>query len=216
MSFSQYGKRRKTIETSLVKFPKRFNSFTLNINTNKFVDHNHSPVNFKYVIQNQESVFFKNGALNLSAGDEWEVALLRLIMPNNIISFPSISAGNNLNSAYLVMSFSLSYKVRGNNELIDKVIEIPFFLPHEKFTVPELIIAIKKGIETIFDFICNPNESGFNVTTLLFFSSCFHIFIDPSSKFIAVKSINYNKIKENPFYNIFNKFFKSEKMLKKK
>ena len=111
--------KRKGIETSsLVKFPKNYSQFTITINSNDFINSNSSPVNFKYII-NREGRYFRNGVLNLIAG-EWEVCLLRLDMPNNFISFPSISSEDNLNAAYFVVKFVINCTIDGKQEKVNE------------------------------------------------------------------------------------------------
>ena len=108
MSLTNASKRIR-IETSLVKLPKTYNRFTITINSDKFLDSNHSPVHFKYSME-REGDYFKNGHLNLTAGPIWKCCLSRLDAPDNVITFPSLSPVGNLNAAYFVLSFETKTK----------------------------------------------------------------------------------------------------------
>ena len=204
------SKRRK-IETSLIKLPKIYNNFSLTINSDNFVDHDHSAINFRYQIEGLVSTYFMNGALNLQAGDSWEVSLERLIMPNNLITFPSISQEGNLNSAYIVIGISFSYKQnQGKSEF--KKLEIPYFFKHKKYSVPDLLSELYEGIESVFSYLCSADKYGINLPYFFFISSCFHCYINPINKYVTFKSLNiYSEEKINPFYKFFNEFFCSEK-----
>ena len=109
MASRRYNKHPR-LESGLVKFPKGVQNFSLTINSDRYIDANHSPVDFTYIVD-EEGDYFRNGALNLSAGTTWETCLQRLDMPNNFISFPSLSADGNLNAAYIVLSFSITYEI---------------------------------------------------------------------------------------------------------
>ena len=126
MSISQLEKRAR-IETSLVKIPKTHKEFTITVNTDKLIAGDQSSVNFKYTI-NGEGPYIKNGHLNLSAAPSWECSLSGLEMPNNFITFPSISAEGNLNAAYIVVTFNIQYELSG--EIKHKIIRLPYFLEH--------------------------------------------------------------------------------------
>ena len=207
---SHVAKKRK-IETTLVKLPQSFKSFSLTIDSSRYVDSNHSNIDFKF-FPTEEDNFFRNGALNLSGGDSWEVALSRLMMPNNIISFPSLSADANLNSAYIAFSFILEYTI-DKKKKIEKTIQVPYFFEHKKYTVPLLIKDMKKGIRSIFTYICNPNKNGLIIACDIFLSACFHIFIDPQSKYVKIKRFESDEKNINPFFKCFDSFFKKTDFL---
>ena len=94
-----------------MKFPKNYSQFTITINSRDYIDTNCSPVKFKYII-NREGRYFRNGSLNLIGGESWEVCLSRLDMPNNFITFPSISSKGNLNAAYFVLKFVINCEMK--------------------------------------------------------------------------------------------------------
>ncbi len=179
MSISRLEKRAR-IETSLVKIPKTHKEFTITINTDKLITAGHSSVSFKYTV-NGEGPYIKNGHLNLSAALFWEISLSGLEMPNNFITFPSISAEGNLNAAYFVMTFDIQYELAG--VIKHRTVRLPYFLEHKKFTTGTLIKDIFSGIADIFAYACSPNTIGINLAKEVFITRCFHLYIDSRSKY---------------------------------
>ena len=213
MAYLDSPKRKKIDTSSLVKFPKNYTQFTITINSNDFIDAaDSSPVNFKYAI-NREGRYFRNGRLNFFGGEAWEVCLSRLDMPNNFISFPSISSNDNLNAAYFVLRFVIKCKIKGETKNIN--IEQPYFFPHEKYTIPSLKDEILNGIRKLFSYFCGVNNAGINIPCELFLSCCFHIYIDPRSKFVCIKILGVKENVTNPFFQAFKNYFKNEKFIEK-
>ena len=208
MSISRLEKRAR-IETSLVKLPKAYKEFTITINSEKYINNaDHSEVDFKYIID-REGPYIKNGHLNLSGGSLWECALSRLDMPNNFITFPSLSAVGNLNAAYFVLSFNIQYQV--SNEVKHKLLRLPYFLQHEKFSTDMLIQRIISGITDLFAYVCAPNKIGINIVGEIFLIRCFHLYIDSRNKYVTIGTLGDTT--ENPFFKIFNNYFRKESFL---
>ena len=63
MASRRYNKHPR-LESGLVKFPKGVQNFSLTINSDRYIDANHSPVDFTYIVD-EEGDYFRNGALNL-------------------------------------------------------------------------------------------------------------------------------------------------------
>ena len=207
------SKRPKIETVGLVKIPKKHTQFTININSEKYInDGSDSAVSFKYMT-NREAHFVKNGQLNFTGGDVWECALSRLNMPNNFITFPSISAIDNLSAAYFVLKFIIKTKNKeGNTESVD--VSQPYFLSHKKFIIPDMLDEIIYGLRSLLDYFCFVNNTGINITAELFFSCCFHLFIDPRSRFVTIKTLGFKKPDLNPFFLGFKHYFKSKVFLK--
>ena len=206
---SNSDKKKRKIETTLVKLPQSYRNFSITINSSKYTDSNHSNIDFTFVPDENEE-FFKNGALNLSGGKYWEVSLLRLMLPNNVITFPSLSAKGNLNSAYIVLKFEIDY-LNEKKEKKVKTVQVPFFLEHKKYTVDELISDVIGGIRSIFAYLCKPQKCGLIFASDIFLSTCFHLYTDPRSKYVIIKSLPSDKV--NPFFQCFNQTFRKDDFL---
>ena len=91
----------------------------------------------------------------------------------------------------------------------------PYFLKHEKFTIPSLIEEIFQGIRKLFSYFCNVNDKGINLSSELFFTCCFHLFIDPRGKFVTIKILGVEEDINNPFFEAFKTCFKTETFVRK-
>ena len=206
---TNFDVKKRKIETTLVKLPQSYRNFSITINSSKFTDSNHSNIDFTFVPDENEE-FFKNGALNLSGGRFWEVSLLRLMLPNNVITFPSLSAQGNLNSAYIVLAFEIGYLSEKKEKEV-KTVQVPFFLEHKKYAVDELITDMIAGIRSIFAYLCKPQKCGLIIASDIFLSTCFHLYTDPRSKYVVIKSLPSNNV--NPFFSCFNQTFRKDDFL---
>ena len=82
--------------------------------------------------------------------------------------------------------------------------------------MPEIIADIKLGISSIFLYLCHCDKNGNNLSAYFFFTSVFHCFVNPQSKFVTIKSLNSKINSKNPFYLVFNSYLNSEKFIGKK
>ena len=105
----------------------------------------------------------------------------------------------------------MELKIKTNLDEKSKIEKIsqPFFLKHEKFSIPELIDEIISGIRSLFDYFFNTNISGINLCANIFLSSCFNLYIDPRSGFSVIQTIGCEEPPINPFFPIFKEYLKT-------